>query len=230
MVRGWLTDWVEGRLGRQPDAAHGRAAGGAAQPDAAGRAGGRGGLFFAAFDRTGLFARTDAGRFFALPPFVADPDRRRLDRGSLLAPKHRPSGWCRSTTTRRGGLPAGALPRRGVVPLLSVPDWRSGGPSRPRPSRRCSSRCCCFGALGLWRVALRLDEARSPHGCASTTPATGRHVRRALRALARLLRLIAVAAPMLGALGYMPAAGFLVFRDHPDARTARRAAMSSSTC
>ena len=212
MVRGWLTDWVEARLGHNPTRRSAallialRNLTRLVVP-AVGA-----GLFFAAFDRAGLFARADAGRFVALPPFVLILIASGWIAGSLLAPRHRafrpmPLDDEAAHAAHRLVLYLGAV--------LSLAYLVAGLTVRWSFSTATQSALqfplMALGALGLWRVAARLDEARLRIADGDDS-ATSTIVRRALRVIGRILRLVAVVAPVLGAAGYMPAAGFLVFR------------------
>jgi small-conductance mechanosensitive channel len=73
------------------------------------------------------------------------------------------------------------------------------------------------GALGLWRISRLITrvEGRLGEGTGPTSrldPTTATIIRRFMQIAARVIRIIAVVAPLLAAAGYLPAAGFLVFR------------------
>ena len=212
----WLVDWVERRLA--DDAERGASAALLVAlrnltrlvVPAVGA-----GLFFAAFDprrpvrprrrravlraaalragpdRRGL-ARRQPARAEA-PRVPADAARRRRGaRGAI--------GWCSTSAVvlslaylRRGADRALVVLARDAVGA-AVP---AGGARRARPlaGRRPDRR----GA--------RLTSPRAPTRRPDAIVGL-----RLLRLIARVLRVIAVVAPLLGAAGYMPAAGFLVFR------------------
>jgi potassium-dependent mechanosensitive channel len=212
MVRGWLVDWVERRLAASPSRRSAALLVALRNLTRLVVPAVGAGLFFAAFDRAGLFARADAGRFFALPPFVIVLIASGWIAGSLLAPKQRAyrpmplDDHAAHMAHRLVLYLGGVLSLSYVVASLTV-HWSFSTATQSA----LQFPLVVIGAVGLWRVAARLDEARA-HIAEDADSATTLIVRRALRAIARLLRLIAIAAPVLGALGYMPAAGFLVLR------------------
>ena len=170
------------------------------------------GLFFAAFDRAGLFARADAGRFFALPPFVLVLIATGWIAGSLLAPKHRafrpmPLDDDAARAGYRLVLYLGVVLSLAFLVAALTIRWSFTLATQSA----LLFPLVILGALGLWRVADRIAEARD-HIAEGTDSATSTIVGRLLRATGRVLRVVAVVAPLLGAAGYMPAAGFLVFR------------------
>lgn len=212
MVRMWLAEWVERRLAGNPS----RRATALLVAlrnltrlvvPAVGA-----GLFFAAFDRAGLFARADAGRFFALPTFVLVLIAAGWIAGSLLAPKHRafrpmPLDDDAARNAYRLVLFLGVVLSLSYLVAALTLHWSFSTATQSA----LQYPLVLLGALGLWRVAGRLDEARShlPDGGDSSTALI---VRKALHALGRVLRLIAVLAPLFGTVGFMPLAAFLVYR------------------
>jgi potassium-dependent mechanosensitive channel len=212
MVRSWLMAWVERRLTPQTPARTAallialRNLTRLVVP-AVGA-----GLFFAAFDRSGLFARTGEGRFFSLPPFVVVLIATGWIADCLLVPRHpafRPMPLDDAAANKAHRL----LLSLGVVQSLAALGYGLIG----RWSLTTATQAAIFfplvllGAIGLWRVAKRLDESRALIGKAGDS-STHTVVARSFGVMARVLRVIAVVAPLLGAAGYMPAAGFLVFR------------------
>jgi len=212
MVRIWLADWIESRLADNPSRRSAALLVALRNLNRLVVPAVGAGLFFAAFDRAGLFARADAGRFFALPAFVLILIATGWIAGSLLAPKHRafrPLPLDDDSARAAYRL----VVYLGVV--LSLSYLFAGLSIRwsftPDTQTALQFPLVVLGALGLWRVATRLDEARA-HIAEDADSATTVIVRRSLKAIGRVLRVIAVVAPVLGAAGYMPAAGFLVFR------------------
>ena len=142
MVRIWLADWVESRLADNPSRRSAALLVALRNLNRLVVPAVGAGLFFAAFDRAGLFARADAGRFFALPPFVLVLIATGWIAGSLLAPKHRafrpmPLDDDAARAAYRLVLYLGVV--LSLSFLVAAPD-----PAlvvhAPRPSRRCCSR------------------------------------------------------------------------------------------
>ena len=212
MVRIWLADWVERRLANNPSRRSAALLVALRNLNRLVVPAVGAGLFFAAFDRAGLFARADAGRFFALPPFVLVLIATGWIAGSLLAPKHRafrpmPLDDDAARAGYRLVLYLGVVLSLAFLVAALTIRWSFTLATQSA----LLFPLVILGALGLWRVADRIAEARD-HIAEGTDSATSTIVGRLLRATGRVLRVVAVVAPLLGAAGYMPAAGFLVFR------------------
>ena len=212
MVRIWLADWVESRLADNPSRRSAALLVALRNLNRLVVPAVGAGLFFAAFDRAGLFARADAGRFFALPPFVLVLIATGWIAGSLLAPKHRafrpmPLDDDAARAGYRLVLYLGVVLSLAFLVAALTIRWSFTLATQSA----LLFPLVVLGALGLWRVADRIAEARD-HIAEGTDSATSTIVGRLLRATGRVLRVVAVVAPLLGAAGYMPAAGFLVFR------------------
>ncbi len=173
------------------------------------------GLFFAAFDPNGLLSRS-AGQFFSLPPFVMVLIGTGWLVGSLLAPREdayrllpleSTEAWRASVTLTTLGT---ALALSMVEGALSI-RWDLSTTTQTAMQ----FPLVIIGAVALWSAAgtvRRLSHRLDTHGgpVVDTTAVTIRQ--RFLGILARVLRLIAVTAPVLALLGFLPAASFLVFR------------------
>jgi potassium-dependent mechanosensitive channel len=212
MVRVWLADWVEARLADTPSRRSAALLVALRNLNRLVVPAVGAGLFFAAFDRAGLFARADAGRFFALPPFVIVLIATGWIAGSLLAPKHRafrpmPLDDDAAQAAYRLVLYLGVVLSLSYLATALAIHWSFTTATQSA----LQFPLVVLGALGLWRVAARIAEARE-HIAQDSDSASVVIVRRAFKAIGRVLRVVAVVAPVIGAAGYMPAAGFLVFR------------------
>lgn len=217
MVRRWLTEWLEQRLERTKDRRSIawlvalRNVARLVVPTVGA------GLLFAAFDPSGLLARTDEGRFFAIPPFVLILIGTGWLNGSLIAPTHKAFRLVplEDDEARRAVRTGWAL---GFAVSLSY--LFAGLALRWDLSTTTQSAMqfplVLLGALALWRVAKLMQVAQrrmaaAVHGNRSDAPGTMIALR-LLFVLVRVIRAIALAAPALAVLGFLPLAGFLVFR------------------
>ena len=169
-------------------------------------------MLFAALDRGGLLARPDQGRFFAIPPFILVLIAAGWIAGSLLAPRSRafrllPLDDDAARRANRLVLILGMLLALSHLVVALTLRWSFSTATQSA----LYFPLTLLGAIGLWRVADRLDQARH-YIAQGQDSATTVVFRRMLHALIRVLRLIAVVAPAIGAVGFMPAASFLVFR------------------
>lgn len=213
MVRGWLIEWVERRLSENPQRRSAALLVALRNLTRLVVPAVGAGLFFAAFDRAGLMARADAGRFFALPPFVLVMIASSWIGGSLLAPGYRavrlmPLEDAAAAKAHRLVMYLGAILSLNSLLMGLTTRWNFSVESQTAMQ----FPLVILGAIGVWRVARRLDQARRRIPKDALEASLASTVVQVLRVISRVLRLIAVVAPVLGAAGYMPAAAFLVFR------------------
>ncbi|MFO1141751.1 MAG: DUF3772 domain-containing protein [Amaricoccus sp.] len=217
MVRRWLIEWLERRLERTTN--HRTIAWLVALRNVArlvvptvGA-----GLLFAAFDPSGLLARTDQGRFFSIPPFVMILIGTGWLNGSLIAPKHKAfrlvpleddeARQAARTTWVLGLAVSFSYLFAGLALRWDLSTTTQSAMQVP---------LVLLGALALWRGAQLMHVAQrrmaaAVHGDSSDAPGTMIALR-FLFILVRVIRATAVAAPALAALGFLPLASFLVFR------------------
>lgn len=175
------------------------------------------GLFFAAFDPSGLLVRADEGRFFAIPPFVLVLIGASWLAGSLLSPGNHALGLVPldAAEVRQGTRLILAL---GIAVSLSL--YFFGLSLRWNLATTTQGTLqfvpVLFGALVLWRIArfaervrLRAIAARGHDEDDSQLVSIGL---RFVYLGVRLVRLVAILSPLLAMLGYLPAASFLVMR------------------
>jgi potassium-dependent mechanosensitive channel len=175
------------------------------------------GLLFSAFDPEGLLQPGDERRFFSLPPFVLVLIGAGWLGGSLLAPKYRAfrlvpleddEAW---RAMRVILLLALAVALAMLFASLAV-RWDLSTSTQAV----LQFPLVLVGAFGLWRSAALMEVARqrilAHGGAARLDSATASIGMRFLQGLIRALRFIAVVAPLLAAAGYLPLAGFMVFR------------------
>ena len=161
MVRIWLADWVERRLANNPSRRSAALLVALRNLNRLVVPAVGAGLFFAAFDRAGLFARADAGRFFALPPFVLVLIATGWIAGSLLAPKHRafrpmPLDDDAARAGYRLVLYLGVVLSLAFLVAALTIRWSFTLATQSA----LLFPLVILGALGLWRVADRIAEAR----------------------------------------------------------------------
>jgi small-conductance mechanosensitive channel len=174
------------------------------------------GLFFAAFDPSGLLVRADEGRFFALPPFVLILIGAGWLAGSLLTPGNRALGLVplEAGEARQGTRLIFAL---GVAVSLSF--LFSGLSLRWNLATATQGTLqvlpVLLGSAVLWRIARLAERTRLRVHLAAETDDSQGLVALGLRFVylaVRLVRGVAIAGPVLAILGYVPAASFLVIR------------------
>lgn len=173
------------------------------------------GLIFAAFDLGVLFAQEPTGSFFELPRPVACVIAAFWLVSSLFAPDHpdyrlvafddQEARQAGRLTIFLGGLLALDIAFKGAAPQWDVSPGTQVAVFYP---------LLVLGSVGLWRAARFVGilpvRLAPPPGHAGDAPGltTGLGF---LSVMARVLRVFAVAAPVLGAAGYMAAGGFLVY-------------------
>lgn len=174
------------------------------------------GLFFAAFEPTGVLARGGEGRFFTLPPFVLVLIATGWLAGSLLAPKYKVFRLVplEDAEARKANVLVFTL--GGVVALAylvssAVPRWDLSAGTQTA----LMFPLVLVGATGLWRVGRWIEIGRARLAERPRKPDDSGTLmigRRVLRILAQLVRVVAIVAPLIALAGYLPAASFLVFR------------------
>ena len=175
------------------------------------------GLIFAAFDPDALVARSGEARLFALPPFVLLLIAAGWLAGSLLAPRHRP---LRLVPLDDAEALSAARLVVGIGSIAALALMFSGVAKRwdltPTGVTVLILPLVLVGSAGLWRVAdlvvlgcRRLERTAAQPDGLDGSAGIGL---RLLQLLGQFLRVVAVAAPLLGLLGYLNAAGFLAFR------------------
>jgi small-conductance mechanosensitive channel len=173
------------------------------------------GLVFAAFDPS---MQRGPGRFFSLPSFVLVLIAAGWLAASLFAPVRSTyrllplSDEDARKAVRVTMLIGSALAAAYLFNALAL-SWNLTATTQTA----LQFPLVLVGALGLWRLArfVTLIEGRIGGGAgagARLDPTTATIIRRSMQVAARLIRIIAVVAPLLAAAGYLPAAGFLVFR------------------
>jgi len=175
------------------------------------------GLFFAAFDPSGLLVRADEGRFFAIPPFVLILIGSGWLAGSLLSPGNRALGLVPldAAAARQATRLVLAL---GVAVSLSF--FFSGLSLRWNLSTTTQGTLqllpVLLGSVVLWHIARLAERRRLPavaaHGQVRDDSQLVAIGLRFVYLAVRLVRVVAIVSPVLALLGYLPAASFLVIR------------------
>ncbi len=173
------------------------------------------GLFFAAFDPSGLLVRPDENSFFAIPPFILILIGSSWLAGSLLTPGRRVLGLVPfdPQSARKGKRLIFAL---GIAVSLSY--YFAGLSLRWNLSTTTQGTLqvipVLLGSLVLWRIAWFAERIRL-----QVVATQGRDVAQlvtiALRMVflgVRVVRAVAIVGPILAMLGFLPAAAFLVIR------------------
>jgi potassium efflux system protein len=175
------------------------------------------GLFFAAFDPTGFLARADAGRLFAIPPFVLVLIGASWLAGSLMSPGHRTLGLLPLDK------PAAREGMRLVVWLgiaISLSFYFSGVSLRWNLTTATQGMLqvlpVLLGSFVLWRLARFAEKVRLRAFTGQRREQDDSQLLTlALRftyGAVRVVRAVAVVGPVLAILGFLPAASFLVIR------------------
>ena len=176
------------------------------------------GLFFAAFDPSGLLTRAHTGRFFTLPPFVLILIGAGWLAGSLLSPGNRALGLvpltpdeARAATRLVFGLGFAVS----LSFLFSGLSLRWDLPTTTQGTLQVLP--VLLGSAVLWRLASLAERTRlralAEHGASTDDGQTLFSIgMRFVYVAVRVVRLVAIAGPLLAALGYLPAAAFLVMR------------------
>ena len=175
------------------------------------------GLFFAAFDPSGLLVRADEGRLFAIPPFVLILIGASWLAGSIASPGHRTLGLVEldTATAREGRRLLLAL---GVAVSLSF--YFSGLSLRWNLTTTTQATLQLFpvllGSVALWRIAGFAERTRlralASHGHRLDDSQLATIGLRCIYLAVRAVRTVAIAGPLLALLGFLPAASFLVVR------------------
>lgn len=174
------------------------------------------GLFFAAFDPSGLLARTDQGHFFAIPPFVMILIGASWLAGSLFSPGHRALGLV-PLDAREARAARRLVLGLGIAVSLSF--YFAGLSLRWNLATTTQGTLqlvpILLGAFFLWRTARFAERARLRALAQGHDHEDSQLVRIGLRMVflaVRAVRAIAIASPVLALIGFVPAASFLVFR------------------
>jgi len=174
------------------------------------------GLLFAALEPQGLLGRTEARSFFALPNYIFVLIGASWLAGSLFAPRaaaHRilPIDNAEARSGARLIMWIGAILALAFL-LSDVSEWWELSPSTLTVLW---FPIILVGAALLWRAARqirRLAQSIESHSASEHGETTGAGVGvRLLRLSVPILQLFAILAPIHAVLGYIAAAGFLVF-------------------
>ncbi len=174
------------------------------------------GLIFTALDPEGLLAPRADVRHFTVPAFALVLIAAGWLSASLLSPRHSqfrlvPLNDADALAAGRLLLGLGAVAAFALFLAGLSESWDLS----PGTQSAVLFPLILIGAAALWRAArfigraIRRAEPAPGDHAAAQGPTAGR---RLLHLLVRGLQVVALAAPVLGALGYIPLAAFLVFR------------------